>query len=515
MAIELSMATANDSSLAAGEVQRGKSGSGHAAHGVMSFLAQLGAAAAPAKAETQALLSGDKAQASAKHAALMAKDDTGADDDKAAATTADDSALVLAQLQLNLSTQNASPSTTAAAAASRRLADLRDAKDAGTDALAADAADPSTGAKAPAADAEDGTGVSTAASSTASPTDASSALSAALAGNGLLPLTGMSLVSSALAASAGQLGTSPTSPASPGSAAAATSASRGTAHAVLLSDASIASQPAAAANSSVATPPLTIEAGASTDASAATGAAAPAAEDKRAHSFAATTSASADSSSPTSASPSVQVGASTAVTDLDQRLRALSSLSGGEGRSMVKPAASASAGLGAASQGSSWSLSNLASTSGASTASAASANLPAGANGTVSEQQVAAQVTMWASQNIKSAELKLDAHGKDPVEVSISMTGNQAHVHFRSDVAQTRELLTRSAAALDSSMQREGLVLTGMTVGTSAQGRDSSGATGDNAPSGGKSVLRAVATVDAVSTVSASRTPQGALDLFV
>ena len=157
MAIELSMATANDSSLAAGEVQRGKSGSGHAAHGVMSFLAQLGAAAAPAKAETQALLSGDKAQASAKHAALMAKDDTGADDDKAAATTADDSALVLAQLQLNLSTQNASPSTTAAAAASRRLADLRDAKDAGTDALAADAADPSTGAKAPAAAAEDGT----------------------------------------------------------------------------------------------------------------------------------------------------------------------------------------------------------------------------------------------------------------------------------------------------------------------------------------------------------------------
>ena len=514
MAIELSMATANDSSLAAGEVQRGKAGSGHAAHGVMSFLAQLGAAAAPAKPGTQAPLSGDKAQASAKHAVLTGKDDSGADDGKAAATTADDSALVLAQLQLNLSTQNASPSTTAAAAAaaSRRLAGLRDAKDAGTDALAADAADPSTGAKAPAAAAEDGTGVSTAASSTASPTDASSALSAALAGNGLLPLTGMSLVSSALAASAGQLGTSP---ASPGSAAAATSASRGTAHAVLLSDASVASQPAAAATSSVATPPLTIEAGASTDASAATGAAAPAALDKRAHSFAATTSASADSSSPTSASPSVQVGASTAVTDLDQRLRALSSLSGGEGGSMVKPAASASAGLGAASQGSSWSLSNLASTSGASTASAASANLPAGANGTVSEQQVAAQVTMWASQNIKSAELKLDAHGKDPVEVSISMTGNQAHVHFRSDVAQTRELLTRSAAALDSSMQREGLVLTGMTVGTSAQGRDSSGATGDNAPSGGKSVLRAVATADSASPVSASRTPQGALDLFV
>ena len=64
-------------------------------------------------------------------------------------------------------------------------------------------------------------------------------------------------------------------------------------------------------------------------------------------------------------------------------------------------------------------------------------------------------------------------------------------------------------------MQREGLVLTGMTVGTSAQGRDNAGASGENASSGGKSVLRAVATVDAVSTVSASRTPQGALDLFV
>ena len=497
MAIELSIATANDSSLAANEVQRGKAGSGHAAHGVMSFLAQLGAAAGHAKAASATAAAAAKA-GSPSHAS--AKPSVLAGHAGSKAPTAGDSALVLAQLRLNLAAQNASPQMRAASAASRTQAELRGAKDpaASSASDATDASDASPAAKTPAGASQASSADTNAdAAGAASPVDASTAL----AGNGLLPLTGLTPLSSPVSAAS--------EPASAAGAVAA-SASRGAAHTALLSD---ASETAAAAPSSAVTTALTSAVEASADAATA---AAPAALDKRAHSFAATPRASADTSSPETAvaSPGVQTSAAGAVTDLEQRLHALSSLAGGEAGSGSKSvtAVGTGSGIGATHQsGPSWSLSSL------STAPTAnpSASLTAGASGTVSEQQVAAQVTMWASQNIKSAELKLDAHGKDPVEVSISMTGNQAQVHFRSDVAQTRELLTRSAAALDSSMQREGLVLTGMTVGTSAQGRDNAGASGENASSGGKSVLRAVATVDAVSTVSASRTPQGALDLFV
>ena len=90
------------------------------------------------------------------------------------------------------------------------------------------------------------------------------------------------------------------------------------------------------------------------------------------------------------------------------------------------------------------------------------------------EEQVAEQVAYWVNQKTQNAELTLNRDGQ-PVEVSVSLSGNEAHVTFRSDQAQTRELLDRSMAQLSELLLSEGLVLSGMSVGTSAGQREDAG----------------------------------------
>ena len=89
------------------------------------------------------------------------------------------------------------------------------------------------------------------------------------------------------------------------------------------------------------------------------------------------------------------------------------------------------------------------------------------------ESQVADQVHYWVSQNIQNAELKLDGLGDAPVQVSISLQGNEAQIAFRSDEVGTREVLERAGAQLKDMLHSEGLVLTGVSVGTSGSGGSS------------------------------------------
>lgn len=85
------------------------------------------------------------------------------------------------------------------------------------------------------------------------------------------------------------------------------------------------------------------------------------------------------------------------------------------------------------------------------------------------ERAVAEQVSAWISSDIRHAELKLDGLGPQAVQVSITMSGNEAQVVFRSDQAQTRELLGNAMAQLDQLLQGQGLSLGGAWVGTSGQ----------------------------------------------
>jgi flagellar hook-length control protein FliK len=86
------------------------------------------------------------------------------------------------------------------------------------------------------------------------------------------------------------------------------------------------------------------------------------------------------------------------------------------------------------------------------------------------EVQVAEQVNYWVSREVQSAELKLDGLGANPVEVSISLVGQEAHVEFRTDQPEIRQVLENAMSHLKDMLSSEGLNLTGTTVGTSAQG---------------------------------------------
>jgi Flagellar hook-length control protein len=69
------------------------------------------------------------------------------------------------------------------------------------------------------------------------------------------------------------------------------------------------------------------------------------------------------------------------------------------------------------------------------------------------EEQIADQVAYWVNQKTQNAEMTLDRDGQ-PVQVTVSLSGSEAHVTFRSDQAQTRELLDSSMAQLRDFAQR-------------------------------------------------------------
>ena len=90
------------------------------------------------------------------------------------------------------------------------------------------------------------------------------------------------------------------------------------------------------------------------------------------------------------------------------------------------------------------------------------------------ESAVAEQVTYWVSQGIQNAQLKLEGFGAEPVEVNISLKGQEAQIDFRTDQPEVRQMLEGALTQLKETLAREGLVLSGVSVG--ASGQDGSGA---------------------------------------
>ena len=98
------------------------------------------------------------------------------------------------------------------------------------------------------------------------------------------------------------------------------------------------------------------------------------------------------------------------------------------------------------------------------TAAPASDGVPV-PEGQTAPDAVAEQVAYWATDTLQSAELTL-AHEGRPVEVSVSLDGQQAHVAFRSDQSDTRALLGADTGQLRDLLGQEGLVLAGVSVGS-------------------------------------------------
>lgn len=78
-------------------------------------------------------------------------------------------------------------------------------------------------------------------------------------------------------------------------------------------------------------------------------------------------------------------------------------------------------------------------------------------------EQLSEQVAFWVQQKTQRAELTIDRQGR-PVQVQVAITGNEAHVSFRSDEQQTRDMLDASTAQLREMLAQQGLTLAGVTV---------------------------------------------------
>lgn len=127
---------------------------------------------------------------------------------------------------------------------------------------------------------------------------------------------------------------------------------------------------------------------------------------------------------------------------------------------------------------------------------------------------VAEQVSYWITQDVQNAEMTLDGVGHSPVEVSISMQGNEAQVAFHTDESAARQALENASAQLRDMLQRQGLVLAGVTVGSAQTG--DAGQQQRRPRQEGRQVL--VASEEPVAAAQGhriSRTTGGAVDLFV
>jgi flagellar hook-length control protein FliK len=127
---------------------------------------------------------------------------------------------------------------------------------------------------------------------------------------------------------------------------------------------------------------------------------------------------------------------------------------------------------------------------------------------------VAEQVKYWISNDVQSAEMKLDGLGGNPVEVSISMQGNEAQVAFRTDELHAREALEKASLHLKDMLQREGVVLTGVTVSTAGAGDQ--GAQERRPRSGARQAeVTSALPVTNQAVLGGNRVTGRALDLFV
>ena len=130
------------------------------------------------------------------------------------------------------------------------------------------------------------------------------------------------------------------------------------------------------------------------------------------------------------------------------------------------------------------------------------------------ETAVAEQVTYWASQGIQNAQLKLEGFGAEPIEVTISVKGQEAQIDFRTDQPELRQMLEGALVQLKETLAREGLVLSGVSVGSS--GQEGAGAQDRRQPPNTRQTT--VTTQEASPTIGLQRASQVAgrsLDVFV
>jgi flagellar hook-length control protein FliK len=130
------------------------------------------------------------------------------------------------------------------------------------------------------------------------------------------------------------------------------------------------------------------------------------------------------------------------------------------------------------------------------------------------ESVVADTVSYWVSQGVKNAALKLDGFGEHPLEVNISMQGGEARIDFRTDQPEIRQILEGAMKDLKDLLRSEGVVLSGVSVGSSGQNGAGS-QDGRDRPGARQGTVATVKTSPADSPRVVSLPAGRVLDLFV
>ncbi|TXT38894.1 MAG: flagellar hook-length control protein FliK [Comamonadaceae bacterium] len=137
------------------------------------------------------------------------------------------------------------------------------------------------------------------------------------------------------------------------------------------------------------------------------------------------------------------------------------------------------------------------------------------ASALVAETAVAETVTYWASHGVHSAELTLDGFGETPVEVSISLKGDQAQIDFRTDQPGVRQVLENASAQLKDLLSNQGLQLSGMSVSNSGAGSQQTGGDRHQRPAAQQVNLVSTDAIDVAVSRPVNLAVGRSLDLFV
>jgi len=119
----------------------------------------------------------------------------------------------------------------------------------------------------------------------------------------------------------------------------------------------------------------------------------------------------------------------------------------------------------------------------------------------------------WLQGRQQRAEVVLDKDGQ-PVRVQVSVRGNEAHVTFRADQAQTRELLDASVAQLREMLEQQGVQLAGVSVQADERGGQQPSQQGQTSPWEDGAVQHAQVAVPVADVPSTRRQPAQGLDLY-
>ena len=136
--------------------------------------------------------------------------------------------------------------------------------------------------------------------------------------------------------------------------------------------------------------------------------------------------------------------------------------------------------------------------------------------GLMTETRVAEQVSYWVSHGVQNAELELDGPGEGKVNVAIKLQGQEARVEFRADQVQTRQVLEDSMPHLRELLAREGLVLSGVSVGSSGADGGANRQSQQGRPGSHRQAVVAVPELAANAASGRTALPPGrSVDLFV